>query len=251
MDRVGRAGGAELEVGASALWNVLWGVVVIAAGVGVSVGVLWAPTSGSYALTVPVLVGGAVAGREGLAALVGWIVGGVVLGAALGYGAHGIGVVPLTQLGATGMGAALGGGVGALVNFVSVGEAELESDDGVTVDMGREETPEPRPADLFDDHPDPVLYVADEGGGPIVRAANDAYGVAFDLPSTTLSGAPLADALVVLDDTEAVVESLAAGGPIDREAVVETATGETTFRVRSVGDPADGYVLFTPVERAD
>jgi hypothetical protein len=196
---------------------------------------------------IPLLVGSTFAKREGLGALVGWIVAGVIVGAAVGVAAHSVLDLPLARYGAAGMGAALGGGLGGLVNFVSVGEHEGEPEPGVTVDMGRDGDPEPRPADLFEDHPDPVLYVADEGGGPVVRAANDTFGETFDMPTTTLTGAPLADALRTGDAGD-LADALAAGDTVDRELDLETAEDTAPFRVRSVGDPADGYVLFTPLE---
>lgn len=207
-------------------------------------------------LAAPLVVGVALGGREGLGALVGGIVGGALIGGGAGFLAHTMISLPFTQFGAAGMGVALGGGLGGLTYFLSVGEADQPDESGVRVDMGRDDDPEPRPADLFDDHPDPVLYVADEGGGPVVRAANAAYGETFDLPTDALSGAPLTEVLRPADDGSddagaELRDALAAGETVDRDLALATARGVARFRVRSVGNPADGYLLFTPVEPLD
>jgi hypothetical protein len=199
-----------------------------------------------YALATMLLVAVSLPDSEGLGTLLAWILGGAVLGALVGFVSHGVVDVSLTRVGLVGLGTALGGGLGGLVYFLSIGEAEEGTDAGVRVDMDREDAPEPRPADLFEEHPDPVLYVADEGGGPVVRAANVAYGETFDLPPSALAGTPLSEALVPAGEIGDLAETLAAGESVDRELRFETAKRERPFRVRSVGNPADGYVLFTP-----
>ncbi len=62
------------------------------------------------------------------------------------------------------------------------------TDETMTVSADAKHTPEPQPVDLFDGHPDPVLYFADEGHGPVVRAANESFGATFDVPSDRLAG---------------------------------------------------------------
>jgi len=302
MDRVDQHSGAGNQWPCEIVPRAKAGTAVVAVGVALGLfGASGGATSGIAGTDLvglaPLVVGVSVSGREGLAPLVGGIVGGALLGGAAGYLAHATLSVPLSQVGTAGMGAALGGGLGGLTYFVFVGEEDQE-EGGVRVDMGREEDPEPRPADLFDDHPDPVLYVADEGGGPVVRAANAAYGETFDLPPAALSGVPLSEALrpakatgsggtdgpdadagsgvaggpdgddvVGSDGPDAddgagtdenggdagtrLKDALAAGDTVDRDLALATADGMARFRVRSVGNPADGYVLFTPVEPAD
>lgn len=188
--------------------------------------------------------------RDGLGALLAWILGGALAGAALGYGVDAVFAVPLTPLSLVGLGAALGGGLGGLTNFLFVGEEERDTDTAVTVDMAPESEPGPRPADLFEDHPDPVLYVADVGAGPVVRAANEAYGATFDLPVGALEGVPLGEALRATDEAADLVDAVAAGESVDREAGFETADGTDQFRVRSVGNPEDGYLLFSRTDAA-
>jgi hypothetical protein len=162
-----------------------------------------------------VLFVGDVRQRSGLTSLVGWLLAGSLLGAALGYAATAwLASVPLTRTVAVGLGIALGGGVGAVASLL----ADDASDDGgsaaageaMTVDMETDDAPPPKPADLFDDHPDPVLYVAAQGHGPVVLAANAAFPRTFDVPETAMSGTPLAEAITTTDGDEESVEP----GPI-------------------------------------
>lgn len=255
----------------------LTAVALLAAAVG---------ATGPAAATV-VLVGGVGARSRGMAGLVGWIGGGALLGGAIGYAADALVTLPLATAGAIGLGIALGGGLGGISHLLSTEDPATADDEQVTVDMASQSTPEPRPADLFDEHPDPLLYVADAGGGPVVRAANDAYERAFDLPAATIEDAPLGDVLVVEDgpgdgegggdddgyggvgdegtggdgaggdgagageagnDTAAIVDRVSAGERVDAVFGFETPEGTRPYRVRSVGAAADGYLLFTPVE---
>jgi hypothetical protein len=249
MDRAGR-GPAGVVTRQTATAACL-GAVAIAGTLGQLSGTAVDGADLGYVLATPLLSATPIGDREGLGALVAWIVGGAVFGAVVGFVVHDVVAVSLTRIGVAGMGVALGGGLGGLVYFLSVGEAEADPDSGITVEMSDERTaPEPRPADLFEDHPDPVLYVADEGGGPLVRAANPAYGETFDLPTTALAGAPLEETLVPAGQLGDLPEALGAGQEVDRELRLETTAGVAAFRVRSIGDPADGYVLFTPLDRS-
>lgn len=192
--------------------------------------------------------GSADGGGRGMAGLVGWIVGGALLGGAIGYGAHTVVQLPLSLAGAVGLGVALGGGLGGITHLLSTDDPAAADDESVTVDMANQSTAEPRPADLFDDHPDPVLFVTDAGGGPVVLAANDAYAAAFDLPATAIEDAPLDDVLRLADDTESIADRLGEGNPVDDVLAFETPDGDRRYRVRSVAATDHGYILFTPVE---
>lgn len=191
-------------------------------------------------------VGGLDARSRGLAGLVGWIVAGAILGAAVGYGVGSTVSLPLSTAGAAGLGAALGGGVGGISQFLTADEQATADDERVTVDMASDDGTDPRPADLFEEHPDPVLYVTTAAGGPVVRAANAAYERIFDLPATAIEDAPLGEVLRVEEGT-VIVDSLADGDAVDETLAFETTAGRRRFRVRSVAATDDGYLLFTPV----
>ena len=200
-------------------------------------------------LAAVVLVGGLGAPSRGMRGLVGWIVGGALVGGALGYGAATLVQLPLSAAGSLGLGLALGGGLGGISHLLSTEDPASVDDERMTVDMATESNaPEPRPADLFDEHPDPVLFVTDAGGGPVVRAANDAYEQTFGLPAATLEDTPLADVLRSVDDADGIAASLGAGDPVDDVATFDTPAGTQSFHVRSVGATGDGYLLFTPLE---
>lgn len=223
-------------------------LALLVASFAVVVGTVGTVESTGQLVAGTLLVGGVGLRSRGMAALVGWIVAGAVLG---GLGGYAIAVVmgaPSTAAVAAGLGIALGGGIGGISHLLSTDDPETVDDERMTVDMASESAPEPRPADLFDDHPDPVLYVTTAGTGPVVRAANAAYAEAFDLPAATLEDAPLGDVLVATEDVDGVVEDLAAGEAVDVVLGFETPDGERRFRVRSVAATTDGYLLFTPVD---
>jgi len=224
--------------------------VAVVAITGIALGVAIASASdwGGRAALAVVLVGGGGGRSRGVAGLVGWIVGGALLGGAAGYAATSVVQLPLSAMGAVGLGIALGGGVGGISHLLSTEDPAALDDEQVTVDMASDDTAEPRPADLFEEHPDPLLFVTDAGAGPVVRAANDAYERAFDLPATTVEDAPLGDVLVTVDAADGLVDSVAAGDAVDAVVAFETPDGERSYRVRSVGAAGDGYLLFTPVD---
>ena len=145
---------------------------------------------------------------RGVGGLLTGIVVGALSGAVIGYVAVAVVGIPLTITGGVGLGVALGGGLGVVTNYLATGEEE-SVDETMTVEREPSHAG-PTPADLFDDHPDPVLYVADEGHGPVVRAANDAYGETFDVPVDAVIGAPLAEAVLAGEDTDAVVTAVTA-----------------------------------------
>lgn len=208
-----------------------------------------AATGGSGLATATLLLAGGPDRRSrGMAGLVGWIVGGALLGGAVGYGAHSAVQLPLSTAGAVGLGVALGGGLGGISHLLSTEDPATADDERMTVDMAGESTATPRPADLFDDHPDPVLFVTDAGGGPVVRAANDAYEQAFDLPTTAIEDAPLDEVLRAAEEADAIAARVADGDDVDEVLPFETPEGRRRYRVRSVGASDDGYLLFTPLE---
>lgn len=181
---------------------------------------------------------------RGVGGLLTGLVVGAALGGAVGYAAVSLFTAPLSLLGAVGLGVALGGGIGVVTNYLATGD-EGEVDETMTVERDPQQV-DPTPADLFDDHPDPVLYVADEGHGPVVRAANDAYGTQFDVPVDAVTGAPLDEAVLAGDDTDRVVEAVAADDGLDTVVTCPTADGERAYRLRTVGAREAGYLLYTP-----
>ena len=205
---------------------------------------------GSNGPAVATLLLAAGTGREsrGMAGLVGWIGGGALVGGGIGYAVEAVVEFPLSTAGAVGLGIALGGGLGGISHLLSTDEPASIDDERMTVDMTSQSAPEPRPADLFEEHPDPILYVTDSGGGPVVRAANDAYERAFDLPATTIENAPLGDVLVTAADADDLPDTVAAGESVDEVREFETPEGIRRYRVRSVAATDDGYLVFTPLE---
>lgn len=183
---------------------------------------------------------------RGVGGLLTGIVAGALIGAGAGYAAVALLGAPLSLAGAVGLGVALGGGLGVVTNYLVTGE-EVAVDETMTVERDPRQT-EPTPADLFDDHPDPILYVADEGHGPVVRAANAAYGETFDVPTDAVANAPLEEAVLAGAATETVVEAVAGDGRLDEIVTCETADGQRQFRIRSTGPGDDGYLVYTPVE---
>ena len=181
--------------------------------------------------------------------MLGWIVLGAAVVAAGTLAVEATVEIPLSRAAVFGLGLALGGGLGAVGRLLTAGEPERSDPEGetMTVAVDEDEPPAPQPSDLFDEHPDPLLYFADEGHGPIVRAANDAFGATFDVPTDRLAGTPLSEALLVTEgdghDPAAVTEA-----GFETTVTCETATGTETFRLRTVGSDADGYLLYTPVE---
>jgi hypothetical protein len=139
----------------------------------------------------------------------------------------------------------MGGGLGGVANLLRGGETATGSDETMTVDVEGESTPTPQPADLFDDHPDPILYYATEGHGPVVRAANESFGETFDVPPERLAGTPLSEALLVAGEDTVDADAVTAGG-LDVIVRCEIADGSASFRLRTVGGEDSGYLLYTP-----
>ncbi|WP_324758969.1 hypothetical protein [Haloarcula montana] len=189
-------------------------------------------------------------GRFGsVATMVVWIGAGALLvaGGALAVGAAV--ELPLSQAVLGGLGVALGGGIGAVGYLVSADDIQQVDTErtGNAVELDEEEIPAPEPIDLFGGHPDPILYYTDEGYGPVVRAANEAFGDTFDVPPARIAGTPLGETLMTVDSGAIDAESVTDDG-FDTTVTCETAAGRKQFRVRSVGDGTDGYLLYTPVE---
>jgi PAS domain-containing protein len=204
------------------------------------------------AAAAPILVVGTDDGL-GLRSQLLWILGAAVLGGALGYGIATLAAPTATTI-SLGFGIAVGGGLGAVVRLLVVGDAETQQPDEMTVSSGGggSSTPDPQPVDLFEENPDPVLYFDDSGDGPVVRAANRAFEETFGVGSEAVENAALADALMVTDRTDDIVA--AAGDAESFDAVIdcETATDDRRFRVRTVAVARStgtrGYILYTPAE---
>ena len=230
--------------------------VAVVGVVGAAVGALFAVETGDQFAAATLLLLGDVRERDGLATLVAWLLGGSLLGAALGYVATAwVAGFPLATQGGVGLGIALGGGVGAVSNLLAADargpDDERETGEEMTVDMEADDSPSPRPADLFEDHPDPVLYVADRGHRPVVLAANDAFGDAFDVPTAAVSETPLEETLMTTDDAAGstavteLVDAVGSGERVDVALECQTPDGTTRFRLRTAGGGADGYVIYT------
>ncbi|WP_236039478.1 hypothetical protein [Haloarcula salinisoli] len=180
-----------------------------------------------------------------LLTVVGWIAIGAVSLATVLVVLGTIVVLPFSREVAIGLGLALGGGIGGVVRLFRASEGVESPDQTMTVGVDTAEPTAPEPADLFDGHPDPVLYYAAEGHGPIVRAANDAFGETFDVPVERIEGTPLSEALLVAGEETVDADAVTAGG-LDRIVDCETTAGTERFQLRTIGDGETGYLLYTP-----
>lgn len=188
----------------------------------------------------------------GVDRLVGWILAGSLLTAALAWVAIEIGGVAAPRQVALGLGAAVGGGLGAVGYLVAAGEESAEAGvEEVAVDMDDGGADAPATGDdLFAAHPDPTLYFATENGSLVARAVNPAFEERFGASATTLSGTPLSEALMT-DDDAALVERLERGEAFDERVACETVDGRATGRLRAVlldGEGTDGYLLYSDLE---
>ncbi|MDQ2071275.1 hypothetical protein ACODNH_13440 [Haloarcula sp. NS06] len=184
-----------------------------------------------------------------LAAVIGWIGAGAVVLATVALVVQSVFSLGLSEQVTVGLGLALGGGLGG-VSYLLVTDSPGETtDEMMTVSADVEQTPEPQPVDLFDGHPDPVLYFADEGHGPVVRAANESFGTTFDVPSDRLNGTALSEALLVagIDEVDAEAVSTA---DLDVVALSTAPDEPRQFRLRTAGAPSTGYLLLTPLGTA-
>lgn len=214
-------------------------------------GAAWVLDAGEGAVVATpavVLLAGDARIHDGVVGLVSWLVAGATVGGLLGYGVVSVGDVALPVGLGVGLGVAFGGGLGVVSNLLAIDEEVAREDDRVAIDVGGDEPASPTPADLFDGHPDPVLFVVDEGHGPVVRAANDAYVETFDVTADVVTGAPVADAVMSPEGTEEVAAALADGRPLDVVVECETDDGEHRFRLRVAGDADARYLVYTPVE---
>ena len=185
---------------------------------------------------------------NGVAGVVGWIGVGSVTLAAIMLAADSFVSLPVNRPVAIGLGLALGGGLGAVANLLQDGETATQAEEPLTATT-QQSTPQPQPEDLFDGHPDPVIYYADAGHGPVARAVNEAFGETFAVPTDRLAGTPLSEALLVTGDSQLDAETIV-DGDVDTRLTCETADGESVFRLRTVGSGTTGYLLYTPVSSA-
>lgn len=227
-------------------WHTLAGTVVGLVEIAGLVG-----AESGLAVAAPILAVGADDGL-GLRTQLLWIFGAGALGGVLGYAIATLAAPTATTL-ALGFGIAVGGGLGAVVRLLAVGDTEPQEPDDVTVSSRRTEpsTPDPQPVDLFEENPDPVLYFDDSGDGPVVRAANRAFEETFGVDSEAVENAALADALMVTERADDVVTAAADAATFEAVIDCETATDEQSFRVRTIavarGNGTRGYVLYTPL----
>lgn len=217
--------------------------------VGLGMGVLGGDGAVSVLAVGLVLAAPAGIGNRKLVPLALWLLGGALVGGLIGWGITTATAPTATTLG-VGLGLAVGGGFGAVVKLISSGEEATPETE--TVDLGTDEeaaTATPQPLDLFDEHPDPLVYFDDTGEGPVVRAVNDAFGDTFGVDPTTVEGAPLGGALMVTERADEVVAAARAGDQFDAVLECETGTDTVRRRVRVVAtsDRAGGrgYVLYS------
>lgn len=181
-----------------------------------------------------------------LAAVAGWIGAGAIFFGTVALAVQSVLSLGLSEQVTVGLGLAIGGGFGGVSYLVVTDSNRDRADQTMTVPTEPVQTPEPQPVDLFDGHPDPVLFFADEGHSPVVRAANDAFGTMFDVPPDRLNGTALSEALLVAGidevDTEAVCSA-----DLDTVAISTVQDEPTKFRLRTAGVPTAGYLVFTPV----
>lgn len=184
--------------------------------------------------------------------LVLWLAAGAAVGGLVGWGGATTSAAVATPVG-VGFGFAIGGGIGAVIKLLVVDEQEPEPPESVAVTMGNEgqDTPDPQPVDLFDAHPDPLIYYEDRGDGPVVRAVNAAFVDRFGVSASAVEDAGLGDALMVAGGGKALVEAAADGLAFDDTVECETGEGTVLFRTRVIADTDDagtrGYVLYSPV----
>lgn len=245
------------------VWPVARGLLGVGLGGAAVTGLLsGGPTTanlGGSTLAASLLVVG-LSGRHNLLDLSGWIAGGAILGGVLLYGVGALLAPSIAIELLVGAGVAVGGGLGGVTRLLGVGEGTTTTAEADTFTAGSDEateasTPEPRPADLFEASPEPILYYDDAGDGPVVRAVNPAFETAFGVSAAAVEDAALGDALMTTADTEAIVAAASAGDAYAGTVTCETATAARAFAIRlaSVSDEAGsrGYVLYTAVDAAD
>ncbi|MEF8974271.1 MAG: hypothetical protein V5A15_05225 [Haloarcula sp.] len=184
-----------------------------------------------------------------LAAVVGWIGAGAVVLATVALAVQSVFSLGVSEQVTVGLGLALGGGVGGVSYLLMTDSPDETADETVTVSTDAEHAPEPQPIDLFDGHPDPVLYFVDEGHGPVVRAANEAFGTTFDVPADRLDGTALSEALLVAGIDEVDAERVSTPD-LDVVALSTAHDEPRQYRLRTAGVPSTGYLLLTPLGTA-
>lgn len=184
--------------------------------------------------------------------LLAWIVWGVLVFGTLGWVATVFVVSSVPASAGVIAGGAAGGGFGAVVRLLVFSEVE-DTTETVTFDTGADDPPGPEPVDLFEAHPDPLVYYDSTDEKPIALASNPAFSDHFD-NATTTEETPLASALVGAD-TDPVVAAAASGERLSvDQTVTDTADesvsdegGARAFRVRVVPVDNRGYIHYTPL----
>lgn len=191
-----------------------------------------------------------------LGGLVGSIATGALVGGALAWLATTVtGVVSVPSTLATGLGLAVGGGLGSVVWLIGLGDEVEDGTETVTVDMEGDEAagPAPEPVDLFEASPDPICFYSEAPEGPVVRAVNPAFTAVFGVSSDALDGVPLREGVLVAERADDVVAAAREGRVFDEVVACETDDGRQPMRVRIAATGrgrTDGYVLYTAVEDA-
>jgi len=201
------------------------------------------------ALAAPLLFAGVT--DDGFWGLVAWILGAAGVGGVVGYGVAMLFAPVLTDI-ALVFGIAIGGGLGGVSQVFARGETDPREPESVTVSSSSDGSPDPQPADLFDEHPDPVLYFEDTGDGPVVRAVNVAFEDTFGVGTAAVANAALADASMATEQVDALVDAVGDGDAFDGVLSCETDGEPVTFRLRTAavtdGTGTRGYLVYTPVE---
>lgn len=206
-------------------------------------------TAGAAAVALPVIM--VTPMDRGLFGILLWIVAGAVVLGAVGWAIVTVLAPHLPPVVGLGIGIALGGGFGAVVRLLAL-EDPVDTTETVSVDAASDESVSgPEPADLFEAHPDPILYYDTADDNPVVRAANPAFVDSFDVSASMVEGTPLGDALM-FRDTDALVTAIRENERYDAVHTCDTVEGEVSFRVRTAttADATAGYVLYTADESA-
>lgn len=181
------------------------------------------------------------------------LLGGAAGGGAVGYAVATVIAPEIVTLGIGG-GVAVGGALAVVIALLGTAEGEEESPEGVTIEGegDGDRSPDPMPADLFAEHPDPLIYYDDGGDGPVVRAVNPTFEGTFGVSGSTVTEVPLGDALMVTERAAEVVGGAVNAERVDLSVECETDRGTEQFRVRTaaVADAAGtrGYVVYTPLD---
>lgn len=225
-------------VGATSLLTVALLASAVGAGDVAAASLLVAPAATGRSRAMPGLLGSIA-------------IGALVLGA-LGWAGTALLDVQVSTGVAAGLGVAVGGGIGAMVWFLAVGESgDQEGMETVAVEMEDEAAaePAPEPADLFAANPDPIVYFA--GEEPVVRTVNPAFEETFGVHAGSLADADLSEAVMADGDVDDLLAAIGDGEDYDDVHDCETVQGARRMRLRLAVTGSDvrtdGYLIYTPL----